>query len=142
MTNNPTRLRSLFVFNILGAGVPGALIIFFPDWASGAMFSAPQDAAMLGMLGSIWLAIGAVSGLGLRFPQTFKSIFALQLTYKSVWLFLVAGPLLAKPLSTQAQTADITLYASFFLVVITVFSVGLFADSSKRGSRAFAEVSK
>lgn len=125
MTTNPTRLRFLYAFNLVGAGVPGALITFFPEWARAAMFTAPQDASMLGMLGAIWFAIGLVSAVGLRFPQTFKGLFIMQMLYKTLWIAAVAVPLLL-----QGRTADVGMYVVFFLGIILAFGIGLFGDSN------------
>lgn len=121
MTENTLLLRCLYGLNIMGAGLPGALILFFPVWAKTNLFVTPQSAPILGILGSLWFAIGVCSVIGLVFPQTFKVIFILQLIYKSVWLVTVAIPLLI-----QRQTEDVLLYVYLFLAVIAVFSLGLF----------------
>lgn len=123
MTKNAARLRFLYTVNILGAGLSGFLITFFPNWARSNMFVTPQDASMLGILGSIWFAIGVVSALGLRFPQTFKPIFLMQIIYKSTWIMVVALPLIA-----QGRTDDVSMYVYMFLMIVGIFAITLFAD--------------
>lgn len=113
-------LRFMYAANIVGAGVPGLLMVLAPDWAIGNLFPAPQDRVLFGMLGAIWLAIGALSVVGLRYPLRFAAVFVVQIVYKSIWLLAVALPLLAG----GERTADVLPFAIFFGLVVACFAVG------------------
>lgn len=74
-------MRFMYGLNVLAAGVPGLLILFGPE---SLMSSVTQDRLYFGVLGSIWLAIGLLSVLGLRSPLQFSAIFVVQILYKSL----------------------------------------------------------
>ena len=87
-------IRYMYLGNIVGAGVPGFLVTFFPRFAETYLFgAAPQDRMIFGVAGSIWLAIGLLSALGLRYPLPFVSIFMVQIVYKVIWILAVGLPL-------------------------------------------------
>ena len=83
-------MRFMYGLNVLAAGVPGLVILFGPE---SFMSSVTQDRLYFGVLGSIWLAIGLLSVLGLRNPLQFSAIFPLQVVYKSLWFGVVLLPL-------------------------------------------------
>jgi hypothetical protein len=85
-------LRGLYIANIVGAGVPGALITVAPSFAAEALFGAAQEPMALSILGSVWLAIGLVSVVGLRAPRQLQGLFVVQLVYKLIWLLSFALP--------------------------------------------------
>jgi hypothetical protein len=51
---------------------------------------------MLGACGSIFLALGLISLMGLRSPLKFAPVLLLELVYKPIWLVAVALPLFLK----------------------------------------------
>ena len=60
-----------------------------------SMFAWPsQDPVILGIAGSVYLAFGLLSILGLRSPLKFSPVLLLQLTYKTVWFIGVIIPML------------------------------------------------
>lgn len=124
VTTNPQRLRLMYFSNILGAAVPGAIMIGAPVWARANMFAGTQDPAMFGITGSIWLAIGIASMLGLRMPNLFKGIFLVQMIYKSIWIATVALPLMA-----QGDFSVLPM-AFFFALVVAGFGIGLFGRNA------------
>ena len=83
-------MRFMYGLNVLAAGVPGLVVLFGPE---SFMSSVTQDRLYFGVLGSIWLAIGLLSVLGLRNPLQFSAIFPLQIVYKSLWFGVVLLPL-------------------------------------------------
>ena len=117
LTNNPRRLRPLYLANIVAAGLPGAVMIAAPVWARANMFAGTQDPAMFGMTGAIWLAIGLASLLGLRQPELMKGIFLVQMIYKSIWIAAVGVPLLL-----QGELHVLPMMV-FFMAVVVVFIV-------------------
>ena len=120
MTSNEKTLRVMYAINLLGGGVPGAVMILAPTWALANMFPGTQDPAIFGMTGSIWFAIGIASILGLFQPNLLKSVFLLQMIYKSIWVGAVAVPLML--------TGDIAVLpmAIFFVLVVFGWGYGLF----------------
>ena len=106
-------VRFMYGLSVLAAGVPGLVILFGPtSFLSGVT----QDRFYFGVLGSIWLAIGVLSVLGLRRPLQFSAIFPLQILYESLWFAIVLLPLaIAKELRLDALPLVI-----FFALAIVV----------------------
>lgn len=115
ITSNPRRLRWLYISNSIGAGVPGLIMVSFPQWAATNMFAGEHDPATFGMTGSIWLAIGIASVLGLRTPQLFRSLFLMQIIYKTIWILTVALPLMLQ------GNVDVLPMTIFFVLVVMGF---------------------
>lgn len=94
--NTPIRLtwiRVMFAADIVGAGIPGFLVTFFPGFAERVMFGAvAQDGLLFGVTGSVWLAIGLLSALGLVYPLPLIGIFMVQIVYKVIWITAVGIP--------------------------------------------------
>lgn len=95
--NHPVRftwIRVMYAANIVGAGIPGFLVTFFPQFAETYLFGAvAQDGLLFGVTGSVWLAIGLLSALGLFYPLALVSIFMVQIVYKVIWILAVGLPL-------------------------------------------------
>lgn len=113
-------LRGIYAANIIGAGLPGLVITVAPAWAAENMFAVPQDPVTFGMLGAIWLGIGALSAVGLRYPRPFVGLLALQVVYKSTWLVAVALPRII----AGERLADVGPFALFFGLVVVCWLVG------------------
>ncbi|MDW5563618.1 MAG: hypothetical protein SA339_10365 [Methanomassiliicoccus sp.] len=87
-------LKGLYVFTIVVAGFFGLGMLFMPETAKD-WFSMPMDNPMIyGVTGSVFLAFALVSILGLRSPLKFVPVLLLQLSYKTIWVVLVAIPAL------------------------------------------------
>ena len=65
-------MRFMYGLNVLAAGVPGLVILFGPE---SFISSVTQDRLYFGVLGSVWLAIGLLSIVGLRNPLQLSAIF-------------------------------------------------------------------
>ena len=80
--NRPVRftwIRVMYAANIIGGGVPGFLVTFFPEFAERSMFGAvAQDGLLFGVTGSVWLAIGLLSALGLFYPLPLIGVFMVR----------------------------------------------------------------
>ena len=109
-------MRFMYALNLLAAGVPGLLVLFGPVFS---LSSVPQDRLYFGVLGSIWLTIGALSVLGLRRPLQFSAIFVVQIVYKVVWFVAVLLPLAV----AGELRFDAVPLAAFFALAIVVCSV-------------------
>lgn len=88
-------LKAMYGVNVVGAGIPGLATVISPGFAAEYVFGAGQDPVSLRMLGSVWLAVGAMSVLGFGRPLRLSAIFPVEALYKSVWLATVAPVLLA-----------------------------------------------
>ncbi len=89
-------MRFMYLYTILGAGGLGLGIVIAPKLVQ-TMFRWPGDEPIaLGIVGSVYVAFGILSVLGLRDPLKFAPVLLLQLCYKSVWLIAVVLPLLIR----------------------------------------------
>ena len=87
-------LKGMYIFTIVVAGLIGLGIIIMPDTMR-SMFGFPtQDPIVFGVCGSVYVAFGLLSILGLRSPLKFSPLLLLQLTYKVVWFIGIILPLL------------------------------------------------
>ena len=107
-------MRLMFAANVVGAGVPGLLVTFFPTFAQRYLFDGvAQDDLVFGVTGSAWLAVGLISILGLRNPAPFAGVFVMQIVYKTVWISLVGLPAMS---SGDERAA----FFVFFFALVTV----------------------
>jgi len=87
-------LRFLYAYTIAGAGVTGLVMILAPGFVPSLFGMPAQDPFIFGVAGSVWLAFGVLSILGLRSPVRFLPVLLMQLCYKTIWLAGVVLPLL------------------------------------------------
>lgn len=86
-------LRILFALDVIGAGVPGLLILAAPQVLSGWFFAESSAGGPDGkLLGCVWLALSACALQGVFRPLTFSPLLLMQLVYKSIWLLAIALP--------------------------------------------------
>ncbi len=112
-----TWMRLMFAANVVGAGIPGLLVTFFPGFARQYLFDGvAQDGLVFGVTGSVWLAVGLISILGLRNPVPFTGVFLVQIVYKTVWITLIGLPAMA---SGDERAA---FFAWFFALVTVGFA--------------------
>lgn len=110
--------RIMYLLNILGAGVPGFLIVFFPEFAEQNVLWEGQDYGVMSILGSIWLAIGLASILGFFRPYQFLGIFVIQLIYKMLWLCTFILPLVWN--NEPIPPATTILVVIFIILIVEV----------------------
>lgn len=86
-------MKIVYAVNILVAGWIGLVSIFSTQRSALTIFSGAYPSSELAKLvGCLWLAIAALSALGLLRPYTFSPVLLLQLIYKGTWLLVVALP--------------------------------------------------
>ena len=86
------KLKCMFIYTAITTIPFGLSIILIPGlWFSLTDLST-QNQYIFGIVGSVWLAFGICSILGLRNPMKFIAILLLQLIYKIVWMFLIFIP--------------------------------------------------
>jgi len=106
----------MYIYTIVGAGGFGLGIILVPDFMVSLFRWPSQDPIVFGVTGSVWLAFGLLSILGLRAPLKFVPVLLLQLCYKSIWFVGVVLPLL--------MSGEFPLYAILHFVVFASFIIG------------------
>jgi len=89
-------VRFMYLYTILGAGGFGLGIVVMPELMKAALRWPADEPIALGIVGSVYVAFGALSVLGLRDPLKFAPVLLLQLCYKSVWFVAVVLPLLIR----------------------------------------------
>jgi hypothetical protein len=86
-------LKGMYMYTLVVSGGMGLGMILFPDTIQSILRFPPQDPVMLGACGSIFLALGLISLMGLRSPLKFAPVLLLAVVYKPIWLVAVALPL-------------------------------------------------
>ena len=109
-------LKFMYVYTIVGAGAFGLGIVAIPKVMK-SLFGLPsQDPIIFGIIGSIYMAFGLLSILGLRDPLKFVPVLLLQLFYKLVWFIDVILPLLIR--------GELPSYAVSFMVIFATYIIG------------------
>jgi hypothetical protein len=109
-------LKAMYIYTLVGAGGFGLGMILLPDQLQSAFRFPPQDPVMLGACGSVFLALGLVSLLGLRSPLKFVPILLVELLYKPIWLVACALPLFLR--------GEFPFYVVFISFVFITFIIG------------------
>ena len=109
-------LKGMYILTIIHAGGSGLGMILIPS-AVQSFFGWPsQDPIVFGICGSVWVAFGLLSILGLRSPLKFSPILLLQLAYKVVWFIGVLFPFLI--------VGNFPAYAMGYVVVFVIYIIG------------------
>jgi hypothetical protein len=109
-------LKGMYILTIIHAGGSGLGMILIPS-AVRSFFGWPsQDPIVFGICGSVWVAFGLLSILGLRSPVKFSPILLLQLTYKVVWFIGVIIPILI--------AGKFPAYATGYVVFFAIYIIG------------------
>lgn len=110
-------LKGMYFYTIFGAGGFGLAMIFFPEMIIRTKMRWPvEEPIALGIIGSVYIAFGLLSILGLRSPLKFVPVLLMQLVYKSIWFLCVLLPLLI--------TARFPAYAIFTVVIFATYIIG------------------
>ena len=107
-------LKIMYLLTIIVAGGLGLLTILAPS-ATTSLLGISCAPATYGIVGSVYLAFGLLSILGLRDPLKFVPVLLLQMTYKTIWLLGVALPLVVKG---SFPSSEISTVIIFLLIVI------------------------
>jgi len=109
-------LKFMYAYTIIGGGGMGLAIIFAPNLAKSVTGWPTDSPLLLGLAGSVYVAFGLLSILGLRSPLKFAPVLVLQLAYKSIWLLAIALPSLIR--------ADAPTYLIVTTVVYVTYVIG------------------
>jgi hypothetical protein len=85
-------LKAMYLWTIVGAGGFGLLILFLPSMVESVFGLPAQDPFLRGIIGSLYVAFGILSILGLRSPLKLVPVLFLQLCYKLIWFLAVLLP--------------------------------------------------
>jgi hypothetical protein len=109
-------IKGMYIYTIIGAGSFGLGIIVIPEMIKSTFTWPVEEPVAFGIIGSVYLAFGLLSVLGLRSPLKFVPVLLLQLCYKSIWFIGVVLPLWA--------TAHFPSYALPTVIIFATFIVG------------------
>jgi hypothetical protein len=109
-------LKLMYLYTIIGAGGLGLGVIIMPDVMRSIFGWPSQDPIVFGVFGSVYIAFGILSVLGLRSPLKFVPVLLLQLCYKVVWFIGVLLPII---FSGKFQT-----YALVYVVIFATYIIG------------------
>jgi len=109
-------LRFMYLYTVVGAGGFGLAILAVPATMKAAFRWPGDEPVALGIVGSVYLAFGILSLLGLRDPLKFVPVLLLQLCYKVVFFAAVAAPLLV--------SGRFPAYAVLTAVIFATYIVG------------------
>jgi len=109
-------LKGMYIYTIVGAGLFGLGMIVIPEVIK-TMFTWPvKEPVVFGIVGSVYVAFGLLSILGVRSPLKFVPVLLLQLCYKSIWFIGVVLPLLI--------TAQFPSYAIPTVIIFATYIIG------------------
>jgi hypothetical protein len=108
-----TALEWLFWANILILVPIGFGTLFRPSSTDQGVF--PESAGWRTLVGSLWLAILAMSVLGVRQPEAFRWLLVFQVFYKSVWLIAYVLP---RMLAGRGREVPAGITLSFLVIVL------------------------
>ena len=109
-------LKFMYIYTVAIAGVCGIGMIVVPNTARSILMLPDQEPVAFGIVGSVYLAFGLLSLLGLRAPLKFVPVLLLQLCYKSIWFVGVVLPLCLK--------GELPLYAMPFAILFATYVIG------------------
>jgi len=109
-------LKGMYILTIIHAGGSGLGMILMPSTIRSIFGWPSQDPIVFGICGSIWVAFGLLSILGLRSPLKFSPLLLLQLTYKVVWFIGVILPVLI--------AGNFPAYATGYVFFFAIYIIG------------------
>jgi len=108
-------LKGMYIYTMLGAGLTGLFMILMPQTYSSMVNLPIQEPINFGILGSVYLAFGLISILGLRSPLKFAPILLAEITYKTIWFIGVILPLILKGQFPQYALMNTIIFATFII---------------------------
>jgi len=126
-------LKGMYIYTIVVAGFLGVGIIVMPEMIKTKFPWPVEEPTAFGIVGSVYVAFGLLSILGLRSPLKFVPVLLMQLCYKVVWVIGVLVPLLV--------TGHFPSYAVPMVIIFVTYIIGdliaipfpyIFAKESKQ----------
>ena len=108
-------IKGMYIYTILGAGLTGLAMLLMPETYVSMMNLPTQEPINFGILGSVYIAFGLISILGLRSPLKFVPILFAEITYKTIWFIGVILPLIFKGQFPQYALINTIIFATFII---------------------------
>ena len=108
-------LKGMYIYTAVGAGLSGLSIIIIPETYASMGKLPIQDPINYGIVGSVYLAFGLISIIGVKSPLKFTPILLLQMTYKIIWFLGVIIPLIFKGQLPQDALISIIIFATYII---------------------------
>ena len=108
-------IKGMYIYTIVVAGLFGLGMIVVPETIKLTFTWPVEEPVAFGIIGSIYVACGLLSILGLRSPLKFTPVFLMQLFYKSVWFIGVALPLWVSGHFPSYAIPTVILFATFIV---------------------------
>ena len=108
-------LKGMYIYTMLGAGLTGLFMILIPKTYASTFNLPVQEPVNFGILGSVYLAFGLISILGLRSPLKFVPVLLAEITYKTIWFIGVIIPLILKGQFPQYALINTIIFATFII---------------------------
>ena len=109
-------LKGMYIYTIIIAGFLGVGIIFMPEMIKTKFPWPVEEPTAFGIVGSVYVAFGLLSILGLRSPLKFVPVLLMQLFYKAIWFIGVFVPLLV--------TGNFPSYAVPMVIIFVTYIIG------------------
>jgi hypothetical protein len=124
-------LKFMYWYTIVGAGGFGLGIITIPDTMRSVFGWPSQEPIVFGITGSVYMAFGILSVLGLRSPLKFVPVLLLQLFYKVIWFIGVILPMLVSGEFPTYGLLTVIAFATYVIGdLIAIPFAYLFSDES------------
>jgi hypothetical protein len=108
-------IKGMYIYTIIVAGLFGLGIIVIPETIKSSFTWPVEEPVAFGIIGSVYLAFGLLSVLGLRSPLKFVPVLLLQLFYKSIWFIGVVLPLLVTSHFPSYAIPTVIIFATFII---------------------------
>jgi hypothetical protein len=108
-------IKGMYIYTIVVAGLFGLGIIVIPETIKSTFTWPVEEPVAFGIIGSVYLAFGLLSILGLRSPLKFVPVLLLQLCYKSIWFIGLVLPLLVTAHFPSYAIPTVIIFASFIV---------------------------
>jgi hypothetical protein len=108
-------LKGMYIYTILASGISGLAIILMPETYTSMLGLPMQEPINYGILGSVYLAFGLISILGLRSPLKFAPILLVEMTYKIIWFIGIVLPLIFTGQFPEYALINTIIFATFII---------------------------
>jgi hypothetical protein len=108
-------LKVMYIYTALGAGLFGLSILIIPETFRSICNLPKQEPISFGITGSVFLAFGIVSILGIKSPLKFAPILLLQMVYKTIWFLGVILPMVFKGQLPKHVIIYTAIFASYII---------------------------
>lgn len=108
-------IKGMYIYTIVVAGLFGLGIIVVPETIKSTFTWPVEEPVAFGIIGSVYLAFGLLSILGLRSPLKFTPVLFLQLCYKSIWFIGVVLPLWTTGHFPNYAIPTVIIFATFIV---------------------------